>query len=284
MEKTKLLMDKRNNWFTKRHVVFQLLEGMRQREVMFLDLLDYRKVKRGFFITHDQFFKKLYYHYNLFDELFNIYISVAKYEEIPFFNLDLRKRKEETQLWFLGIAKSKIIGYDMLLDFDCKDRVKFPDMLNEVREFSHVLLNNDICFQIYPSGQNFQIVIPSECFNFPKDIEMWEYIKKLTNKIKYMFQLEYLDTKGIGVYNKVRKLPYSVTYDKVCLPFKDKTLIYDLYNFSYDNFVLDKIITSETITNRGQCYFNDYKNKKELFQKFLWKHFITDKKGVIENA
>jgi hypothetical protein len=275
VQKQKLLK-RRYNYYEKDYIKYELVKQMKNHEVMFMSLEDYSKTMRGFFITTYNFLNDIFNHYNLFYKLDNIYISLAHYKKIPFFTLDLKKRSKETSEWFEYDAKNQIIGYDLLLDFDCKHKKNYSEMQKEVGEFCNILMINKVCFQVYPSGSNFQIIIPSDCFTTNKNTYIWEYVGYLTKSIKKRFQLKYLDLKGVGVYNKVRKCPYSLVANKVCLPFNSEDILRSIALFDYQNVEIINVLKNIQIAERGSCYYNNFPNKDYYMNKFIWKHFLLE--------
>lgn len=271
----------RSNYYRQIYVLFELIRAMRGRETIFMDKEEHRNCIRGMKVVTINFLKKSFFDMCHFESKnYNIYISCAKFKDIPPFTFNLGIRSAETRQWFENEALDLITDYDLLLDFDCPDNRIRKDYLMEVKTVHDLLNQNAICFYIIHSGSGYQIVIPSSVYGFEKEKEIVDsktfrkpYI--LIREIKETFSLKYLDISGIGVYNKIMKCPYSLVDNTVCLP---------LNNFSGQdfNFSSQYVLRVYPIKERGLCLHNNYgeQRNKDLFFKFCKKFGIEKfKKG-----
>lgn len=274
---------KRKQWYKKTYVQFELVKAMLHREVVFMDRLDNSKTIRGLFIKTTDYLNHVFKLFNFFEKDYNIYISLAKYDRIPNFTVNLKKRSNETSDWFNNKSFKSIIEYDMLLDFDRKHiknkKMSYLDMENEVKMMVKILDYFKIEYWVYPSGNNFQIIIPSEIFEFNRDFDRilnqntFNFkIRYLTQKIKETFRLKSLCMIGIGVHNKISKCPYSLIDNNVALP------LYDLDKFNYNKMDCNSILYNYPIYKRGLIIHNNMglENNKENMIRFLNKLSFTD--------
>lgn len=261
---------KRMSWYNKIYVQWELVKCMKDREVMFMKRTDNSHTIRGMFIRHVDMLQKAFQIFRFFDNDYNIYISVAKYKHIPLFTPDLRERSKFTAEWFSKKAEKEIFEYDMLFDFDMKEKANYTDMKIELEKFLDMLERFRICFSFYPSGNNFQIVIPY----FVHRLQHTK-ITDLTRKMKDRFSLKFLDLKGIGVYNKVRKCPFSMVGDKVCFPFK--SIDYFKKYFHYDLVDSRFLLQNGEIKDHGEYLFNLYlpEINKLNWERFLYKNYLN---------
>lgn len=269
MKLSKELTNIRKKWYSNKIVQFNLLKAMRDREVIFMSKSENHHCLRGFFIRNDTFLEKIFDIYNIYENDYNIYLSVAKYSEIPMFNLDMRIRSKETSKWFEEKAKESIVEYDLLLDFDLDIKKIFLIKNNLLRIF-HLLNFEEIMFNTYPSGTGFQLNAKS---NLPIEI-----IKDVTKTIGERFNLKTLCTKGIGTISKIRKCEYSLVNDNVVLPFEsEKTIL----SYNPNLYSANTILAKTLLFNRELCFFNPY--KKQITFEFIKKYKLLneEKKNVI---
>jgi hypothetical protein len=123
-----------------------------------------------------------------------------------------------TSKWFSEDAIKEMFSYDCLLDFDSeKDNIN--EMKKEYMRICNLLKSFDLKFNTYPSSSSgYHIVLDFDNFYFvPKfssdfsDTDSFNYkISMFVDILKKRFCLKYLDTNGIGVYNKIRKCEYSL--------------------------------------------------------------------------
>lgn len=262
------LKEKRSKYYNQLYTKYNLVEAMKDREVVLMSYLNNRHCIRGLRITSTQFLETVFRVYKFFDKDYNIYVSVAKYKHIPTFDMRLENgiRSKETRKWFAEKSEKEIYSYDMLLDFDSKGR--FRRMVNEVSKMLYILKLYKIPHNCFPSGKNYQIIIQGECFEKVNFIR----ILRITEQIKERFNLQTLDLIGIGNKNKIRKCEYSVVLNKVCLPVKNMENL-----INYHPFNIDVVLSSVLLYKRGLMWNFDELPKKEKinnFDRFLKEHLI----------
>jgi hypothetical protein len=161
------------------------------------------------------FFNYVLNFYNFFKRDYNIYISCAYYNFIPFFDLNLKVRSEKTYKWFENFAESSIKDYDFLLDFDFHIGKNYKLMVREIFFILEYLQKHKVTFYIIPSGNNFQIVLKNN------NLYTIEQIKNITENLKDIFKLEYLDLTTIATFFKIIKAPYCLVKNIVSFPIQN---------------------------------------------------------------
>jgi len=299
------LMHKRYEYYLHPETLKALLYCMRNKEVVFIHKEETNISIRGYYFEDLQNLKDNLTYWLIPERNFNIYISNAYYTTIPKFSGSPTNRITLMRDWFVNNI-DKIYNYDMLLDFDNpikstdKDKTLngFYIMLQEIIFLTDLFNSEHVPYHIIPSGKNFQIIIPSNCFlwerNFKSELNKIEFSQdnfnendfhnkvletkldtfngKIETTIKLMkqfFNLTSLDTKGVGVLRKIRKCPYSLVYDKVCYPIqKDKKIN------QYENLIIGNPNFPQP---KEELYlFNDngeIENKRNV-HKFLNKYML----------
>ncbi len=260
------ILNKRQRYYKKPIIMFNLLESMRNKEVIFMDRKDNSKVVRCLFIRNTSMLDYFFNEFHFFEKDYNIYVSCADYRHIPVFTLNLYERSGQTRKWFQEQSRNEIIKYDILLDFDSNIK-DFIDMKEEVITILLFIIDHELNFNVYPSGDNYQIVIKNNIYNF-KEVGI------IIENIKEMFNTTFLDLKGAGVHNKIRKCEYSLVKDKVCLPIRT---LGDLIKTNYNNFDCNIIMRNVRLKNRGLClsqlpFISDDKNTK--LKRFVGKYLL----------
>lgn len=258
------LKNKRRHYYEKKYIQFELLNAMRDREVVFIDKDNPSHVVRCMFLRNLDNLEKAFQVFGFYNKNYNIYISVARYSNIPMFTPNLKERSTETSEWFRKEAKSKIINYDLLLDFDSKSQREWLKMKDQVFRTAKSLEISKVIFYLIPSGNNFQIVIDS---NFIPSI-MTKSLQIVKNMIEVL-NMTYLDTKGIGSEFKIMKCPYSLVDDRVCLPLDNLT--YFDWDMRYNDFDCIRVLNKVPLKKRGLRQFNflHFQDGKENFIKWL---------------
>lgn len=270
----------REAWYNNGAVMYELLRAMRDREVVLMDNDNHRNCIHWLVVRNKAAFKNtLMDYYRLAEKNYNVYVSLARYDFIPPIPFDLKIRSEKSKEWNKE-AQSHILGYDMLLDFDYdkKHKKPFSYMQKMVYKMCQILDLYKIKYNVFPSGNNFQIVIPYDNFkhHIPKGMKAWEYVKLMTFLFRERFVLrKYLCLGSIGNWNKIRKCEYSLVINKPLIPFKNSGR---LKNFNYETIAR---LTRYSVFMRGLCYQNE---ADDIILKRNWDTFIKENYLELENA
>lgn len=242
----KELSNKKKLWYSNNYVIENLLNSLKFKEVTLKSHLFDEYCIRGLNIRNFDFLNYVFKFYNFFERDYNIYISNADFNFIPFFNMNLKKRSFYTSQWFQFQAETHIISYDILLDFDSKGN--HIEMKSEVYKTLKLLNKFKIVYYIIPSGNNFQIVIKNYFLTF-------DDVKTITQLIKDILKLKYLDLSGCGNPFKIMKCPFSWVDEIVCIPLRKKEID------SFMNWNYRKLFDSNNVLKTF-----DLKNSKYYFQ------------------
>lgn len=265
----------RQFYYRKVYVLFEIVKALKNREMAFIDHENSSFAIRGMNVKTIDYLKLSFFDFcHFLEKNYNIYMSCAKYEDIPNFTFNLSNRSGETKIWFKNEAKELIRGYDLFLDFDLPEKEEEKkDYINEVFTFFALLKEHNICFRMVFSGSGYQIVINSDTYGFDyrndeliDNVYMKPYV--LIKQIQERFKLKYLCISGAGVYNKLMKCPYSLVEDRVVFP----VTIPQFQQIFNANYVLKHYV----LRGRGLCFLNDrgaYTNNM-FFNKFCKKFHI----------
>lgn len=262
------LINLREQYYSNKDNKNRLLLAMNKREVSFIDYDNPAWVMRGFSLRNETYLDTIFKYYNMLNNRtdmdtrnYNIYLSLAKYDFIPAFTLNLKERSAQTSKWFRESAHLHLMSYDMLLDFDRHKTTSSEKLQNEVYKMSCILDLYQIKYLMYPSGSGFQIIIDS-C-NFPK-ID-FNKIKRQTELIKKRFNISSLCLVGIGHMTKIRKCEYSIVNNKLVTPLNNL----QLSKFSYSDVFID---------NSPMIDYNTYYNNdsKDIDYITNWRIFETE--------
>ena len=262
----------KQRWYSTKSVQYELVKAMAHREVVFMDSKENWKVTRGFRVGNVSFLNTLF-EYTRFldpDKNENIYVSLAKYSHIPFFTGKYKDRTEQFRAWFKDKGQDEIYELDFLLDFDSNNN--FKRMSKEVAKCLEILDIHKVCYRVFPSGNNYQIVIDGSNF---KEIDPDRH-KRIANNIKDVFNFTTLDLKGQGDLRKIRKCEYSMANGVVCIPMKHRISNFNTYEQAFKPNVILDFYGSMSIYNRGLCLHNDNGkiNNIKNFENFITKNWL----------
>lgn len=261
---TQELINIRKKWYSKKVVYFNLLRAMRDREVIFMSKSNNAYCIRGLKINFHKYLFDCFKIYNFFERDYNIYVSVAKYNNIPTFTHRLKNRSKETSKWFKEQASLSMIDYDLFIDFDITEFKEIPLIKQQAFRLYEILCKEDIIFNCYPSGSGIQFNIKIDYNAIPLD-----KIKPITELFKERFMLENLDLKGVGSQSKIRKCEYSLVEDRAIIPFKNSK---EILKYNPKKYVYSEILKNVNLFNKGLEYNNPMLSGKRLGIDFLKKY------------
>lgn len=250
------------NYYNRIDIKFEMVKLMREREVCFLDG---RTTIRCAKIHTIDYFNMNWKNFKMGDKYFpNFYISVAKYNLMPFFSFDLNERYNEQKI-FRGSFENFVIDYDLFIDVDMKG--DFEETYKNAK-LIYFLFKEFIPFSIRFSGNGFHIIVDEECFDFIPLEKRVAFHKYFLNKLINMIGLnkEVIDINVIQK-RRVYKVPYSldVKSGRVCYPLTEEEFL----NFKYDLVMPENIPNAR---NRGVP-----KIQPEIFDVDFFKKFYDEK-------
>ncbi len=275
----------RHEWYSNMDIIREMIPFLWRRDCSFINTETQRAVR--FFSVKNPYYlidiqnRIVKFHQ---DAKFNTYRSVACYKEIPDFTYNPSLRSNATKLW----ASTKEFNdgeyfdsYDLFFDFDIDDgnnKEQYIWLRDEILEFKEYLDDWIVPYQIYFSGKKgMQIVIPYESitnhnlsFSVYDRNNFFDFCKKLVEKIKNDFGLQFLDLNQNGVRTRLMKCPYSLSQiDCVVLPLTDQQ-VKDFQN--PEQFHISKVFKKTKIRKRGSLErFQDLSmnNKKRNIKNFI---------------
>lgn len=264
-------LELRNKYYTDKVIRDILASYMKNREVIIMNKDNQRECCRGLRVDKGDFLENFFIKFlGLYDRNVNVYISNAQYYSIPLFTNNLKIRSKFTYEWSLK-AHNDLIGFDLFLDFDNKEEENREDFLNEVEAFYYLLDDNKVCFYCIFSGSGFHFVIPSNVWWFV-DLKQRKIIgvENIINSLQDILELKYLDSMGSGSFRKIRKCPFSICENKVCLPIMkwDKNKIFNI-DYVFEN-------KEDLIYNQKDILKNNFsvEENRKNFRIFLTSNFI----------
>lgn len=185
-----------------------LLKAFQNREVVLMDKNENWKCIRGLSIRDITMLDYTFNFYNIFERNYNIYLSVAKYKYIPFFDMNLKFRSKQTSNFFKS-AINYIDDYDLFMDFDIdkeNDENDFIKLKQEVYNFAKnrkgFILTSGSGLQYIENGKN---IFPSQ---EPKDI--FKYMPDYILGEQTLNNLKYLCEGGLKLLTRFRKCEWSL--------------------------------------------------------------------------
>lgn len=196
----------------------------------------------------------------------NLYLSVAKYKNIPRFTFNPKDRRKETSKWFSSNS-SDITAFDLFFDFDLGEGDTWESLIKEVNSLREYLEEYNVPYQVWFSGnKGVQVVIDGDYLKIDKIDRGNIYPHKtIVENIKEALNLKTLDLSNNGEKSKLRKLPYSLVIPNqkgipkeeflkipenqmnVCLPLTNE----QIEKFKLDDMKTVSVLNKVNLTNRG---------------------------------
>ncbi len=263
------IMQERLHWYGQTAVQYEIVKALRGREASFLNPI---RTEKGYPIRCMKIHNVAYLASNMkafhfFERPYNFYHSIALLKDMPMFTFHPFKRVEQQQE-FNKNFKSFMVGYDLPLDFDIKNRSKVTSAVKEIIILKEELLDEfRLPYTIKSSGSGFHIEIPSEYLDgvTTDPMEKVKVATKVAENLKTFLSSEFLD---LSIYDERRvwKTPYTIDVKtgNVALPLDDE----QLERFSYDMLKPDAVLRNNLLRGRGMLLRNFTTAGKDRFTKF----------------
>jgi hypothetical protein len=225
----------RKQYYNSENVMFQLCEGLKYREGVFIRLPTERlkhTTIRCCKMWAVRFIRMNFERYRFQKHPYNVYASVAKYPNMPMLSFNNDRRREEMDD-FNKSYWSLMEAYDFLLDIDNADlRIAYATAYKTKQLFASA----NIPFTLMFSGnKGFHIRVTFE--DFPQDMqalpkpELIDILKRFAQNFKAVNGLHSIDL-SIFDGRRIAKTCYSVVYPNylIALPLSDEEM---------DNFTLE---------------------------------------------
>jgi len=273
-------------YYKKKYVIYEILKNCTNRDFSALsnNKANIRGLKVSCIFDFDRVLKLMNWEKNKQ----NLYRSVATLKCLPKFTFNPKLRKSETSVWYKEHYSKDVTDYDLLFDFDSKER-DWKGLLDNVKALKEYLDDYIVPYYILFSGnKGFQLVIPGEYLKI-ENIEKGNVFphKSIAEIIKQRINLPLLDLANNGVNNRLCKIPYSLVlggckkelneeeikdYNEndmtIALPLSDE----QLKIFSFEKMKLKTVINGIPLIRRGNLErFSDLslEQKRKNIQNFI---------------
>lgn len=214
LEQREEIIKARIKYYNDEYNLYQMSKYCKDRE---LAILDYETpfFLRANYAQNEFMLSRFLKTFNVATNIYrNIYISSATYSGFP--NFKYKPKDVSRTDYFFDYVKTKISSYDLLIDFDCKDLTQQNTVKMQFINFSIGIKKQHkiLCLN---SGKGFHCVIKDLDLNLNKfDNEILIEYEELGFKLKANNNLTFYDTKNLGVWNRLQKMPLSLVLDKPC--------------------------------------------------------------------
>jgi hypothetical protein len=230
-------------YYAKGEILFEMVKLMKGREVVFLGedgaVRNIKAHNLGYLQSNMNAF-------NFFNKRYNLYISVAAYNNLPLMSYDPMQRSDQRKA-FNDNFQDYLIDYDFFMDFDAKDFDHIKDAQSDCIIIHNILKDNGIYHNIMFSGnKGFHLVVPGQYIDMKIDKRI-SCFKRLVARLCLIYNLKTPD-KTVYDYRRIRKVPYSmdIKSGKIVLPLDDA----QLHGFNAD-VVTPELYDFSRFRNRG---------------------------------
>ena len=245
--------DKRNDYYSKTFVLFEIVKGMHGREVCFLpskvNLGGDRKATPVRCIkAHSlDYLYKNFKAFAFYDKPYNIYSSVAGFENMPMFSYSPKIRKEQQNEFFNNSFTSYWTSYDFVLDIDNNSLKEAYKDTKSIKLIFDVL---KIPYSLRFSGMHgFHFVVRDPLF-FSKPLLLIDKVKLCETIASNIKSIEDIQSIDLSIYQpqRVLKVPYSLGGGlNVCLPLSDS----QFDSFEVENMHVEEVLKNINLKGRG---------------------------------
>lgn len=262
-------------YYSRKYVGFLLLEEAQKREIAILPALRGAQLR-----SLDELNNNLKL-VNWNNRKLSLYVSISKLKKIKNFTFDLRKRSSETHQWFTDEYQNDVIETDLFFDFDSDEISKAHTDAKLLKEY---LDSYEVPYQIIFSGsKGFHIIIDGKYIQGELSEGSIYPHKSIVENIKESLNLDTLDLANNGLYQRLRKLAYSLVLPKqfkntpevcqenimrVALPLDDA----QFNSFKVEDALLINVLKNIKLIRRGNLerFSNlSLEEKKKNVQKFI---------------
>jgi hypothetical protein len=198
----------------------------------------------------------------------NVCYGTAIVNYLPKTTLFLPERKEQEEYkQFDEHFSDYVVGYDIFFDVDNTD---LNEAYKDAKKLKNLLEDYKVPFSCrFSGGKGLHFIIPFEYVDWKiKDINLFvKQIKELIYNISGIDEIPSIDN-SITDIKRLCKIPYTIAYDKVCLPLTDK----QFDNFDVKQMEIENVLKNVELYNRG-LLVKDYGLSKEELGKNIRKLF-----------
>jgi len=149
----------RKRYYKHNPVLFEMLKTLRGRETAFLGASSHGASPVRCVKAHQVgYLESNFKSYNFYNRPYNVYISLAKLNNMPLFSFAPKIRRGQQDVFNIEFKKY-MYDYDLAFDFEAKCSMKFGN-IEDANELAGSLRENDIPFEFTPSKRGFHVTIP----------------------------------------------------------------------------------------------------------------------------
>ena len=261
--------EKRNDWYQKTFVLFEIVKNLQGRETCFLpskvNLGGERKATpiRCIKAHSLEFLKKNFKAFAFDKKPLNIYSSIAGFQDMPVFSFSPPTRMEQQKIFFNHTFSSCWVSYDFFIDIDAENLKEAYINAEKVKDlFDDLGLSYSLRFS---GNRGFHFVIPDSLF-YDKPLRLIDKVKlceRIANNIKGIEDIPCID---LSVYQpqRVLKVPYSLEGLNVCLPLSDE----QFKNFKIEDMNVDSVLKNVSVMGRGNLQRKGLNNSSPLINMY----------------
>ena len=263
----------RTNWYYNPEIMYNIVNTCKSREITFLSKEKNLFTVRNIFANHSNYLKSNFQAFKFIDRPYNIYYSLAKYDNMSPFSYHPAKRKEQ-QCIFNKNALKHIVAYDWGLDFDGEGIEQLEEAYNDCKLVKSLFDKYGVPYTLKFSGsKGFHLKVPYEYL--PKRLKLntatgedniYDWLKGLAELLVFKFELHTLDL-GIFDPRRIWKADYSYVCETglISLPLNDLEFL----NWHID-LVKPEVVIRTPLRNRGEIL---RKSNSEGLKKLCYEEF-----------
>jgi len=246
-------MGLRYKWYNSEPIQYQLIEGLKYHEGVFLKNVGGGGVRNlkinsvGFLIPNMKEWKFI-------NGLYNLYQSLGTFPEMErasWNRIEYKKQKED----FRKNHMNQMKGYDFVFDIDrLQDESDLTNCYNSAKKVKKFLDENKIIYYLIFSGQKgFHFRIDYNDFGkYLKSLSMPKIIsilKLFSERVKYIERIPNIDLSIIDSRRFI-KTPYSVVIpDPKYFPIHEFRIAMPLSDLQFEDFKIENYLLSKQIYN-----------------------------------
>jgi len=264
------IIEERKQWYSQTFVLFEIVKGLKHRELCFLTpkFEEKKKAVRYLLALNVDYLRKHFQAFAFEKSLMNMYHSVAVLRDVPVFSYNLMARKhEDIYQEFNKNYEKYAVGYNFFFDVDGKENPALA--FEEAKQIKNILEEFKVPYYLLNSSKTgFHFVVPSWFLSFESIDKTLEVLNNVLYNIIGIYDFKCLDPSIIDM-KRVQKVPYSYECSGcICLPLDDE----QFQNFSPKIVEAQSVMANNRIKNRGLLireYGLNEEQLKENVKKFL---------------
>lgn len=241
----------RLEWYSKTFILMEIAKACKYRELALLPNKAFRNqgipAVRCIKAYTIDFLKKNFEKFRFYQRSFDVFVSISSFKDFPVFSFNPKERKKQLGDFFnAGGFDDNWSKIDFFLDIDNED---FDKSYEDAKKIKKILDEFNVPYALNFSGnRGFHFVVDGETF-FPKDIPLKDRVKLSLIIAENLHDIEDIKSIDLTIYDRerLRKCPYTLVGEYVCLPLTDK----DFETFKKEDYLWNKVLTKFALKNRG---------------------------------